>query len=154
MISPELLRRFPFYSSLSDDQLKSLAMIGEEVEFEKDQTIVHEGHLADALYLMTEGSADVFFTINDEKTNTKRQFIVGEITVGDPFGITAVIEPFQHLSSVRTSSKCKALKIPALQLRELTANDPQFSMVIMKNIAKAALERLNNTRIQLAAAWA
>lgn len=154
MISPELLRRYPFFSSLSDDQLKSLAMIGEEVEFNKDLTIVHEGENADALYLLIDGNADLFFTIKDEKTNSQKQFLVGEITVGDPFGITAVIEPYLHLSSVRTSTQCKAIKIPALQLRELTANDPQFSMVIMKNIAKAALERLNNTRIQLAAAWA
>lgn len=154
MISPELLKRYPFFASLSEDQLKSLAMIGEELEFEKEKTIVKEGSPADALYLIIEGSADLFFDINDEKTNTHRQFLVGEITTGDPFGITALLEPYTHISSVRTATPCKVVKLPANPLRELVENDPQFAMVLIKNIALAALERLNNTRIQLAAAWA
>jgi hypothetical protein len=32
MISPEILRRYPFFSSVKDDSLKKIAMISEEEE--------------------------------------------------------------------------------------------------------------------------
>ncbi len=154
MISPELLRRFPFFANLSESQLSSLAMIAEEVEFTAGTTIVEECQETDALYLITEGTADIFFTIQDDKTNTIRHFTVGEITIGDPFGISALIEPYQHSSSVKAQTNCKAIKLDAVQLRELVEQDLTLATVLLKQIVKAALDRLNNTRIQLAAAWA
>ncbi|MGB9672604.1 MAG: Crp/Fnr family transcriptional regulator [Anaerolineales bacterium] len=154
MISPETLRRFPFFASLDDDQIKQLAMIGEEVEFAKDQLAAEEGQPADALFVLTEGSADLYFTIQDDKTNTKKQFLVGEITTGDPFGITALLEPYKHLSSVRCTSPSKAICLKGPQLRELTEKDPLLAKNLLKHIALAALERLDHTRVQLAAAWA
>ncbi|MGB9668908.1 MAG: Crp/Fnr family transcriptional regulator [Anaerolineales bacterium] len=154
MISPETLKRFPFFASLNDEQLKQIAMIGDEVEFNKEQLVAVEGQPADALYVLTEGSADLYFTIQDDKTNTKREFLVGEITAGDPFGITALLEPYKHLSSVRCTSACKAICINAPKLRELAENDPTLATIMLKHIALAALERLDHTRVQLAAAWA
>ncbi|MCX8062083.1 MAG: cyclic nucleotide-binding domain-containing protein [Anaerolineales bacterium] len=154
MISPELLRRFPFFAHLTEEQLASLAMIGEEVEYPAGQIIVEECEVTDALYLLTEGTADIYFTIQDDKTNTVRHFVVGEITTGDPFGISALIEPYEHSSSVRAQTACKAIKLDAVQLRELVDQDPTLAKVLLKQIVKAALDRLNNTRVQLAAAWA
>ncbi len=154
MISPELLRRFPFFAHLSEGQLSSLAMIAEEVEFPAGKTIVEECQETDALYLITEGTADIFFTIQDDKTNTIRHFTVGEITTGEPFGISALIEPYQHSSSVKAQTNCKTIKLDAVQLRELVDQDSTLAKVLLKQIVKAALDRLNNTRIQLAAAWA
>lgn len=154
MISPELLRRFPFFANLTEQQLASLAMIGEEVEFPAGQLVVEECQETDALYLLTEGTADIFFTIHDDKTNTTRHFTVGEITAGDPFGISALLEPYEHSSSVKAQTDCRAIKLDAVQLRELVEQDPALAKVLLKQIVKAALDRLNNTRIQLAAAWA
>lgn len=153
MISPEALKRYPFFATLNEEQLKQIAMIGEEVEFNKDQLAAREGQPADALYVLTEGSADLYFTIQDEKTNTKREFLVGEITAGDPFGITALLEPYKHLSSVRCTTACKAICINGPKLRDLAANDPLLATIMLKHIALAALERLDHTRVQLAAAW-
>ncbi|GAB4473435.1 MAG: hypothetical protein Kow0088_08750 [Anaerolineales bacterium] len=129
-------------------------MIGEEVEFPANQIIAEECAETDGLYLLTEGTADIFFTIQDDKTNTIRHFVVGEITTGDPFGISALIEPYQHSSSVKAQTVCKAIKLEAAQLRELVDKDSTLATVLLKQIVKAALDRLNNTRIQLAAAWA
>ena len=49
MISPELLRRHPFFSPFNDRQLKALAMISEGENVEAGQTIIKEGHPADFL---------------------------------------------------------------------------------------------------------
>ena len=154
MISPETLKRFPFFASLNEEQIKQLAMIGEEVEFNKDQLVVEECQPANTLYVLMEGSADLYFTVQDDKTNTRKQFFVGEITSGDPFGITVLLEPYQHFSTVRCTSPCKAIALDGIKLREMADDDPVLAKNILKHIALAAMERLNNTRIQLAAAWA
>ncbi len=40
MISPELLRRYPFFGSLTDDQLKAIAMIAKEKTYTKDTILI------------------------------------------------------------------------------------------------------------------
>ena len=42
MISIELLRRYPFFSMLTDDQLKAIAMIAEEKTYPKETLLVKE----------------------------------------------------------------------------------------------------------------
>ncbi len=37
MISPELLRRYPFFGTLSEEQLRQIAMIAEEQTYEAGQ---------------------------------------------------------------------------------------------------------------------
>jgi hypothetical protein len=43
MISPELLRRYPFFAKLDDSQLKAIAMITPELNDEKGMTFHREG---------------------------------------------------------------------------------------------------------------
>ena len=61
MISPELLKRYPLFGSLSDEHLKSLASIAEEQSWEAGETIFEIGLPAENLYLLMEGSVDLFY---------------------------------------------------------------------------------------------
>ncbi len=62
MISPEILRRYPFFSFLTDAQRKALAMIAEEAACEAGAVIFEEGDPASDLYLLLDGSIDLYFT--------------------------------------------------------------------------------------------
>ena len=73
MVSPELLRRYPFFGDLTDAQLKSIAMISEEVEVPEVTHLFSEGHSADHLYLLMNGSVDLTFTSQEEfRPETKK----------------------------------------------------------------------------------
>ena len=48
MISPELLRKYPFFGSLDDSQLRELAMLAEEETYKSGEVIFQEGGPADA----------------------------------------------------------------------------------------------------------
>ena len=155
MISPELLRRYPFFGFLEDDQLKEVAMKAEEQAFEKGETIFQEGQPAGALYFLLEGDIDLYYTVEESfHSELKKEFPVGEINPGEPFGISACIEPYVLTSTARTTKACRVLKIEASILRQLMEADTQFAYTLMRRVAKAALERLHATRIQLAACWA
>lgn len=147
MISPELLRRYPFFGSLSSDQLKQVAMIADEEKIASGQVILEEGKPAQFFYLLIEGGADVFFSISPGK-----EFFVAEINPSEPFGISAMVEPYIITTSIRISKPSRVIKISATALRDACAQDKDLAVAVYQQISKIAIERLNSTRIQLVAA--
>lgn len=155
MISPEILRRYPFFGSLSDEQIKALAMIAEEKTFVKGAVIFEEGAPADAFYLLIEGGVSLYFNTNVEyKPKVIKDFLVGEINPGEVFAISALIEPFTYSTTVRADKNCQVVKFDSTALNGLIEKDPKLNIILMRKIAAAAMERLASTRVQLAAAWA
>ncbi|MGW8251040.1 MAG: Crp/Fnr family transcriptional regulator [Anaerolineales bacterium] len=155
MVSPELLRRYQFFSLLTDQQLKDLAMLSEEIRFADKEDILREGEPADALYFLIEGCVDLYYTVVDAYyAADRKQVLVGEINPGEPFGISALVEPYELTSTARSSGASRVMKISRDGVHDLFADDPAFEILFLRRVARAALDRLNSSRIQLAAAWA
>ncbi len=155
MVSPERLRRYPIFSTLTDGQIKAISMIAENKEAEKGKVILEECGTADYLYLLEEGGLELFFTVRDEyRPELNKEYFVGEIGPGEIFGVSALIEPFVYSSSVRASANCKYIEIDGQSLRALFTQDTNLAYKMMHQVAKAVIERLAATRVQLAAAWA
>lgn len=155
MISPELLRRYPFYGPMSDEQLRAIAMITEKIELPEATMVLHENQPADHLYLLLEGGIDLIFHSQEEyHPKNVKTLPVGEINPEEVFGVSSLIEPFHYNASAITSQDSKILVTDAKALRELVEQDTQLGCKLMQQIAKAVMERLVYTRIQLAAAWA
>jgi CRP/FNR family transcriptional regulator, cyclic AMP receptor protein len=155
MISPELLRRFPFFGNLENSQLIAISIISEEETFKSGEEIFREGSPAESLFLLEDGGIDLYFTVIDSfHPELRKEFSVGEINPGEPFGISALIEPFVLTATARVSSPSKVIRIDGAALRVAMDTDPALSCAMMKKMAKAAIDRLNATRIQLAAARA
>jgi len=152
MLSPELLRRYPFFGQLTEAQLKDIAMIAEEINLAKGAEIYQEGSKADRLYLLMQGSVDLYFTAEAEgdKDFTK-EFLVGEINPGDIFGVSALIDPYKHTATAKADQNIQIISIDAVAFRSLLGQDIKISSVIMHQVAKECAERLRLTRIQLAA---
>ncbi len=155
MISPELLRRYPFFANLSDAQLRALAMIADEITYESGTVVLQESQPADKLYLLLEGSIDLSFKSEEEyHPKASKVFLIGEINPGEVFGISALIEPYLYNATATSASLSRAVKFDAESLRALLDLDHSLGCPIMKQIAKAVMERLTSTRVQLAAARA
>ena len=155
MVSPELLRRYPFFGPFGSDQLNAIAMLTDEVTFQKGDTIFETDQPANALYFLIEGGVDVHYIIADAiDADLRKDFFISEINPGEPFGISALIEPYRYSGSVQASSAARVLKIEAAGLRALCEVDPKIAAVLMRQAAKAAMLRLHDTRVQLAAARA
>lgn len=155
MISPELLRQYTFFGAFNDQQLKEIAMLTTEEILGGDIEVFKGGAVADAFYFLLSGGIDLYHTIRGIKVPQFSKGIpVGEINPGEPFGISSFIEPYHLTSSAWTSKPSRILKIDAKGLKELTQRDEKLSYFFMVEVAKAAMQRLNTTRIQLAAAWA
>lgn len=155
MISPELLRRFPFFGNLENSQLVALSIIAEEETFNSGEEVFQEGSRAQSLYLLEDGSIDLYFTVLDNfHPELRKEYSIGEINPGEPFGISALIEPYVLTAAARVSTPSRVIRIDAAALRATMDTDQSLAYALMQKIAKAAIDRLNDTRIQLAAARA
>lgn len=153
MISPELLRRYPFFNFMNDNELKAVAMIAEELTLEKDAIIFNANEPASMLYFLEDGSATNFFVVQNGGKLHKELYI-GEVNPGEIFGISALIEPYMYTATMRADKKCRVIRIEASALRALCEVDTALAYRFMQATAKAVLQRLGDTRIQLAAAQA
>ena len=97
MISPEQLRRYPFFGGLTAEELASIAMIADEMSYADGTTIFRDGELATKLYVLTSGTVDLAYHI--ERPNGMETTYVGSIVAGEPFGISALVEPYRLTAS-------------------------------------------------------
>ncbi|MCI0519108.1 MAG: Crp/Fnr family transcriptional regulator [Chloroflexi bacterium] len=154
MISPERLRAYPFFQALSDDRLRAIAMIAERESVPAGVTLFREGQAADTLYFLEDGCIDLYYTQGGTRQSDLRKGIpVGEINPGEPFSVSALIEPYTLSSTAYVSRPSAIIKISAKALRALFEKDGKMAYQITYQAAKAVIGRLYATRIQLAAAW-
>ena len=150
MISPELLRRYPFFSLLTDEQLRAIAMISEEKAYPKDVLLVKENMAANKLMLLLEGDVDLVYSGGGEGAISNA--LVGSIAPGEMLGVSSLIEPYTYISSARATLPVKVVEIDGPAVRALMHVDKLLGYALMRNVAAAVLERLKYTQVELAAA--
>lgn len=155
MISPELLRRFAFFGVFNEEQLKKISLIADEINVPAGTKLFDECEQADVFYFLIDGGIDLTYKSEEEfHSKIKKVFPVGEINPEEIFGISAVLSPYEYNATAITSKDSKLIKIDAEKLRQMMKEDPEFGYTMMHQVAKATMERLTYTRVQLAAAWA
>lgn len=150
MISIELLRRYPVFSRLTEEQFTALAMIAEEKSFPKGAILVRENMPADKLILLLEGEVDLTFSGGGEGAISNA--LVGSIAPGELLGVSSLIEPYAYVSSAIATMPVKVVEINGLALRAMIQVDKSLGFAFMSNIARAVLEQLKYTQVELAAA--
>ena len=155
MISPELLRRFPFFSFMDDKQLKAVAMIAEEKTYSQGKNVVAYNTPASKLFFLIEGTASYYYVVTSEHDPYyKQEYFISDFNPGEIFGISALIEPYVFTAAVHVEKTCRLIEIDAVSLRALCEVDAALNCGLMRAVAKAAMERLQDTRVQLIAAKA
>ncbi len=152
MISPELLRRYPFFGDLNDDQLKAIAMIADEKTYPKGAIMVKENTPATKLMLLLEGDVDLIFSGGGEGAIVNA--LVGSIAPGEILGVSSLIAPYTYICSARNAMPVKTIEMDAAALRAMFSLDQKLGYLMMNKVASAVLERLKYTQVELAAARA
>jgi CRP-like cAMP-binding protein len=104
---------------------------------------------------LTDGGASNFCVARDSHhQGYYKEFFISDINPGETFGISALIEPYEYTATVRASKPGCAIRINASSLRALCEVDARLAYALMRETARVAIERLNDTHILLAAARA
>ncbi len=146
MVSPEVLRRFPFFAGLTDEELKSIAMISDEEKYEANTFICHEREPARKLYLLLQGSVDVMVNTDEEGLQHET---VSTLTIGDVVAWSAVVEPHVLTASLFAATPVTVVAMDGAAMRALFELDCHLGYNILQKTAQVISDRLKDTRIQM-----
>jgi len=152
MISPEIFRRYPFFTPFTEKDLQEIAMFSEEISVEEGLTLFEEKGVADTLYLLLNGVIDLYFK-SEEEFHPKgcKEFYVGCINPGEICAISAIMEPNILTATARVSKASQVVKIDAKKICSLLSQDPELGFSVFQQVIKVLYQRLTDTRVQLAA---
>lgn len=145
MISPEILRRYPYFAAAHDDSLRDLAMMCEEETIPSGTVMYREGDKADKMYILVEGEVDVQYTLGSGELRTVDTIVAGELMMW-----SALVEPYKSTAVVTTRENCRLIAIDAVQLRAFCEKDQVVANTMLLHLTKLLATRLEGARIQLA----
>ncbi len=120
---PVALQPAGVFADCTEDELRSIAAIGEPVSFDAETAIVEEGDRGDAMYVVVDGEARV---------DVGGRFHV--IKPGEFFGEMALIAPGTRLATVRAVTPVEALRIPAERFHAFVLDHPSVALSMMKTL--------------------
>ncbi len=155
MIALDRLRNLPFFVFMDDVQLKAVAAIAQDLQFDSGEEICEAHTPSDALYFLTEGSLLYYMVVISEyQPSYHREYFIGVVNPGEIFGISSLIEPHLHTATLRAEKNSSVIKIDGPALRGLCEVNTDLALGLMKAVAKTAMNRLEMTRVQLVAQMA
>jgi CRP-like cAMP-binding protein len=154
MISTERLRIYPFFGFLIPEELTALAQIADVAAYPKGEIIFYADQPAHYLYLLEKGCVELYHESFDPifKPELRRQFLVGQISPGEVFGISALVEPHRMTATAIALHPCQVIQIDAQKLGTLMGQFPGLPCLFYQQALHTLMQRLHDTRIQLAAA--
>jgi CRP-like cAMP-binding protein len=109
----------------------------DKVTFEPHEILFEEGDPPTGLFLIEEGTVEVF------RRAGARQIILARLSRGDVVGELALIEGIPHTRSVRAVSAVDALKIEPEQLDDALAHSRSLIRLVLKRVVRK-LHRTND----------
>jgi CRP/FNR family cyclic AMP-dependent transcriptional regulator len=135
----ELIRQFPIFGKIQPAMQKLLCFSAERLAYDPGQVMFNVGELADAAYIIIEGTAEVSvptpagpIVVN----NVGRNDIVGEIAIFGDVPRTATVKALTRLETLRIS---KELFVKVIR------ENPDAAIELIRILA----ERLANTTHKL-----
>lgn len=159
MISPQLIRRYPFFAGLSYEHISKLAKLADDMWIAPDHYFFHEGDKLSHLYLTVEGEVavvvslprqDVIYKLSDLLTHDLQTQDVAVITImpGEVFAWSALVPPYTATSSAKALTSCRVLAFDSSKLRRIFDEDCQFGYHFMQKIAQIIRSRLRAMRTE------
>jgi CRP/FNR family transcriptional regulator, cyclic AMP receptor protein len=147
MISPEILRRYPYFASIGEDSLRQLAMITEEKRnIPAGTQLIAEGEQAKTLGIILSGEVNIQYLLGNGEMRT-----VDTLVGGDLLGFSAMIKPYKYTGFATATQQTDLALIDALKLRALCEQDPRLGYQLTLEVAGLLAHRLEGARVQLAA---
>lgn len=139
MPTPTLLEKHPLLVHLSPDQLARFARAGEIESYNPAESIVTDGSLGDALFLILSGQVAVH----------KGAQTFATLSGGEFFGEMSLVEPAPRSASVTAMSATFLFRLPHDNLRELISDDANAASILLVQVVKTLSDRLRRANQML-----
>ena len=165
MISPEVLRRFPFFSKLSLEQIQTLSKLGKEEKVDAEKFFFREEDDAKFFYLVLEGAVAIVYEIPERDVDQKisdqfmrtiqtKDVVISTVGPGDIFGWHGIVPPFQARAGAKALTPCRVVAFDCKLLLDEFEKDCAFGYIMTQKAAQIVSERLRDLRIETLASVA
>jgi CRP-like cAMP-binding protein len=134
------LKDVPFFSSLSEQDLATVAQQTEEISVAAGTVLAREGDLGDEFFVIESGTAEV----------TRGSAPVAKLGAGDFFGEIALIREERRTATVTALSPMVLIVMPGSSFRSLDRSTAE----IRETVSQALAERRDPTPSNAAASQA
>ena len=128
-----LLKESKLFGECTDQELEKVAVACETNTAEAGETIFEAGTPAEHLYVVSEGSVELRFTVTHY--NASQEIAIDRNFKGDVFGWSASAAARTFTLSAVAVRNSKLLRINRSDIKRLCTESDHFGHVFMKNIA-------------------
>lgn len=139
--SIELLRRVPFFSNLSEDELARTAGLTTLDRYEPEQIVFREGDFSNSFYVIRAGHAAALREHPDGRTITLARFGPGDI-----FGELAMLDNERRSATIQALDELEVIVILGPDMRSLLGEHPEIAVKLIAALG----QRLRETNERLA----
>lgn len=125
------VRDLPMFAGMADGNFEQLVAAAFLQNFPAQVELIREGDSADFLYILVEGSAELF------ARNEGRETSMAIVKPTSAFILAATLIDAVCLMSARTLTASRLLMIPAEHIRRHFAEDKIFAVAIASELSKA-----------------
>jgi CRP-like cAMP-binding protein len=146
MVTPDLLRRYVYFSDLSDEGLQKLIAIADEVSVAAGETLFAEFDPAERFFLIVEGEVDLEYELGSGEMRLVDALVAGELLVWSAF-----VKPYRCTTTGIAIKDTKLICFDAAKLRAVCEEDHELGHHLLEHVAQMLASRLEGARAQLAA---
>jgi CRP-like cAMP-binding protein len=120
------LKDVPFFSSLSEQDLATVAQQTDEISVAAGKVLAREGDLGDEFFVIESGTAEV----------TRGSAPVAKLGAGDFFGEIALIREERRTATVTATSPMVLIVMTGSSFRSLDRSTPEIRETVSKALAE------------------
>lgn len=145
MISTQLLRYYPHFSGVNEDQLVQIANISDKRQFKAGDELFVEGAPATHFCLIISGEVNIVYRLGDNRT-----VVADTLIKGVAFGWSAFVAPHQMTASCVANNNGEYIAIESEGLRHICDANPECGYRVALGLATLLRDRLSALRVQIA----
>jgi CRP-like cAMP-binding protein len=145
--SKRILRNSPLFRDMNEIHLDLVLMVCEEVSYDEEDTIFHQGEEGDALYIIAQGEVAIVLESEDEET--EKEILLAVLQQDETFGETVLIDKGHRSASARCRTPVQLLRLPRERLLRLASDYPEIGFRMMRRMANELLFKLHEANLRI-----
>lgn len=142
MTPVERVVEIPFFQGLSAEALREVAAGSSYLTLERGKTVVSQNDVAEHVYFLLSGRVQCYMLFQGVD-----DLLVGTVSEpGSLVGWSLFRPPYRYTATVRCENDCRLLRVPREVVSSLIEAQPRLGYILLKRVASALANRLEQTR--------